>query len=342
MRLAAFILALLLPLAGVARGASPSQDPRERSLAGDTESAVELDATLVEVPVVVSEPGGRYVTDLTARDFALLEDGVAQRIAFFAPVEEPFDVALVLDSSGSTRDKLEKIREAASSFLDQLRPNDRVALVTFDDEVRVLSPLTSDRDALRRAIAGISTGAYSQVYEAVHTVTEILRPSERRTAAIVFTDGVDTASALATFEDTLAGIARAQIIVYPIRYETRKDVEALYGLAPRDESNAGTRPRSVVRRERSRQEIVDAYRTADGYLDELAARSGGVLHRADTIGDLGPALARIADELRHQYLLGYYPDKRDADEATRTITVRVSRPSLIVRAREGYRLHRRR
>jgi Ca-activated chloride channel family protein len=329
------IFALLLPQSGTAQ---------QQSAAGNSDSTVELDATLVEVPVVVSEPGGRYVTDLRESDFTLLEDGVAQKISFFAPVEEPFDVALVLDCSGSTREKLASIREAASAFLDQLRPSDRVALVTFDDEVRVLSTLTSDRDVLRRAIAGIETGAYSQVYEAVHTATrDVLGASERRKAAIFFTDGVDTASAVATFDDTLAEVAQAQIIVYPIRYATRADMETRQGLAPRDVAgqNVESRPRSVVKLERSRQELADAYRIADAYLHELAERSGGVLHRADTIGDLGPALARIADELRHQYLLGYYPEKRGLDESSRMISVRVSRPSLTVRARQGYRLYRR-
>jgi Ca-activated chloride channel homolog len=339
MRFAVLILSLLLAPAGV-----PQDDPsRRQSVADDTASAVELDATLVEVPVVVSEPGGRYVTDLREADFTLLEDGVPQKISVFASVEEPFDVALVLDCSGSTRDKLARIRDAASTFLGHLRPDDRVAVVTFDDEVRVLSPLTNDRAALRRAVDGISTGAYSQVYEAVLTAVEdVLRPSERRRAAILFTDGVDTASAVATLDDTLEAVGRSQTLVYPIRYETRADVEARAGLAPRDGagSSVGTRPRSVARRERSLQEVADAYRVADAYLAELAERSGGVLHRADTIGDLGPALARIADELRHQYLLGYYPEKRD-DETAHSISVRVSRPTLIVRARQGYRLYRR-
>jgi len=337
MRLAASILLALTPLSALAQAPSRLAPVDPQSLSD--ESTVELNATLVEVPVVVSEGGGRYVTDLREADFTIFEEGVPQKISFFASIDEPFDVALVLDCSGSTREKLDKIKEAATLFIDQLRPEDRVALVAFDDEVRTLARLTSDRAELRRAIGELRPGAYSQVYEAVHTSAEdVLRRSERRKATILFSDGVDTASAVATFDDTLAEIEHEQIIVYPIRYDTRGDIEAMKGLTGEAQ---GTRPRSVVERQRREQELVDAYARADDYLGELAKRSGGALHRADTISDLAPALARIADELRHQYLLGYYPAKRDVD-VMRAIDVRVSRPGLTVRARPGYRLQRRR
>jgi Ca-activated chloride channel family protein len=341
------LLALALCAPGPARaqerGAPPDDGP------ADDSDVVKLDTTLVEVPAVVSEPGGRYVADLQASDFTVREDGVVQTVSFFAAVDEPISVALMLDCSNSTREKLDRIKEAASVFLDQLRPHDRVAVITFDDEVRVAAPLTNDRAQLRRAIEQIQVGQFTQVYEAVHTVAEdVLGYVEGRKAAIVFTDGIDTASSIATFDDTLAEIAYRQIIVYPIRYNTRPDVEARAGLVSAKTaidtvsvSEQGTRPRRVVeeemRREKALKALAQAYHVGDAYLWELADRSGGVLHKADTLADLPSALAKIAAELRHQYLLGFYPADPDRADAERRISVAVSRPGLVVRSRQSYR-----
>ena len=354
-----FLVVLILMLALSAPGIVGAQERGQGGDAAppddepiDVKDLVELDTMLIEVPVVVSEPGGRYVVDLQQSDFTIREDGIAQEVAFFAAVDEPFNVALLLDVSGSTRDKLESIKAAASAFLDQLRPHDRVAIIAFEDEVRVIAPLTDDRARLRRAIEQIETGQFTQVYEAVQMAAEdVLAPVEGRKAAILFTDGVDTASEIATFEGSMAEIARQQIIVYPIRYNTRSDVEARTGLAPREEgtdtvavADLATRKRRVsdemTSRERARKALEQAYHVADAYLWELADRSGGVLHRAETVADLPAALAKIAAELRHQYLIGYYPPDPRRSDAERSISVTVSRPGVTVRSRPGYRLTR--
>lgn len=336
---AALLAAAPAGAAGQERGLPGAQEPPD-----DPGEVVELETTLVEVPVVVSERGGRYVVDLTESDFAVYENGEPKQISFFAAVDEPFNVALVLDTSGSTRDKLERIKEAAQLFIDQLRPEDRVALVTFEDEVKTLSPLTRDRAQLKRAIAQVETGQFTQVYEAVHTVAEeVFAGVEGRKAAIFFTDGVDTASAIATFDNSLEEIERRQVIVYPIRYNTRPDVEARLGIA---EGGAGDswgvtgaerRARRVSDTAHTRRSLGYAYQIADDYLSELATLSGGVLHRADRLDDLPGALARIAAELRHQYMLGYYPARDGVPDDERRITVKVSRPDVVVRAREGYK-----
>lgn len=312
---------LALVAVAVVLTAAPAVRAQHQLVEPDT--VVELDTTLVEVPVIVSEPGGRYVTDLTAGDFTIFENGERQRVDFFAATEQPINVALVLDTSGSTRDRLEKIKEAALAFVGQLRSHDRVAIVTFEEEVRVLLPLTSDRGRLRDALRGLAPGNFTQVYEAVQTVAEgVLGGVEGRKAAIVFTDGVDTAS-YTTFEASLAEISLQQIIVYPIRYNTRPDVEA------RIEARGGET-------DEIRASLAEAYRVADSYLRELASRSGGVVRSADRIEDIDAAFASIAAELRHQYLIGYYPP-RAGDAGDRRIRVEVSRPGVVVRSRQGYR-----
>ncbi|HSE38312.1 MAG TPA: VWA domain-containing protein [Blastocatellia bacterium] len=314
------------------------QERSQRPVPRDDEP-IKLNTTLVQVPVVVSERGGRYVSDLTRDEFSIFEDGVKQTIELFGSVEEPFSVALLLDSSGSTQATLDQIKSAAMAFLGNLRPHDRVMIVSFNDSVEVLCDLTNNTARLGSAVQSIKSGEFTQVYEAVYTaVWETLRDIPGRKAVILFSDGIDTASSEISLEDTLDAVIECEdIIVYPIRYATREDVEhkmetRIRATFPTDSAAA------EAKMEQSRRELDRAYRGGDEYLQQLADMSGGVLERADKLGDLRPALGRIAEELRHQYLLGYYPTNRQKDDKSRKITVRVIRQGVTVRARPAYRL----
>ena len=279
--------------------------------------------------VVASSPGGRYVTDLKKSDFAVFEDGVKQEIEFFGSAEEPFNVALLLDSSGSTVSQLNYIKESALAFIESLRSHDRVMVMSFDDSVHVHCDFTSDRDRLRRAVEAIQPGEYTQVFEAVYTaIWERFEKIEGRKAVILFSDGIDNASSEIALEDTLDAVVETEdVIVYPIRYSTRADVEA------RMEKRTPGEKLPESRRQLDRE-----YRRADEYLQELADLSGGTVQRADQLGDLRAAFARIADELRHQYVLGYYPANTRKSDAERKIAVRVSRDGVKIRTRPGYKI----
>jgi len=301
---------------------------------------IKLHTTLVQVPVIVSAPGGRYVSDLKQPEFTILEDGVKQNIEVFGSVEEPFSVALLLDSSGSTGAALDQIKSAALAFLGNLRPHDQVMIVSFNDSVEILSELTNDSAKLASAVQSIKGGEFTQVYEAVYTaVWERLRDVPGRKAVILFTDGIDTASSEISEEETLDAVIESEdIIVYPIRYATRTDVERKLQAKLRGPANSSYTPAMNVKLEESMRELDRTYRRADEYLQQLAEMSGGVVERADRLGDLKSALGRIAEELRHQYLLAYYPTHHEKDDQSRKITVRVSRPGVIVRARPAYRI----
>ncbi len=317
-----------------------AQQERSQKPVPQDDEPIKLNTTLVQVPVVVSERGGRYVSDLIRDEFAVFEDGVKQNIELFGSVEEPFSVALLLDSSGSTEGALEQIKSAAMAFLSNLRPHDRVMVVSFNDSVEILSDLTNDTAKLGAAVRSIKLGAFTQVYEAVYTaVWEKLRDIPGRKAVIVFSDGIDTASSEISLEDTLDAVIESEdIIVYPIRYATREDVEHKMEARVRASLNSSGSAAAEAKVEQSRRELDRAYRGADEYLQQLADMSGGIVERADKLGDLKSALGRIAEELRHQYLLGYYPTNKQKDDKARKITVRVTRQGVIVRARPAYRL----
>jgi Ca-activated chloride channel family protein len=316
-----------------------AQQERSQKPVPQDQEPITLHTTLVQVPVVISERGGRYVSDLTRNDFTIYEDGIKQNIEFFGSVEEPFTVALLLDSSGSTENALEQIKSAAIAFLSNLRPHDRVMIVSFNDSVEVLCELTNDTNRLSSAVRSIKSGAFTQVYEAVYTaVWERLHDLPGRKAVIVFSDGIDTASSEISAEDTLDAVIESEdIIIYPIRYATREDVERKMEARVRASTSLNVSFGVESKLEQSRREIDRAYRGADEYLQQLADMSGGIVERADKLGDLKAAFGRIAEELRHQYLLGYYPTNKQKDDHSRKISVRVSRPGVIVRARPAYR-----
>ncbi|MEK6409259.1 MAG: VWA domain-containing protein [Acidobacteriota bacterium] len=330
---AGLLFALVVPVTSAQQERSQKPVPHE-------DEPIKLHTTLVQVPVVVSEHGGRYVSDLTRDDFSVFEDGVKQNLELFGSVEEPFSVALLLDSSGSTEGALEQIKSAAMAFLGSLRPHDRVMVASFNDSVEVLCELTNDATRLAAAVRSIKSGEYTQVYEAVYTaVWERLHDVPGRKAVIVFSDGLDTASSEISEEDTLDAVIESEdIIVYPIRYATREDVERKMDARVRASLNSKGTSAVDSKLEQSRRELDRAYRSADEYLQRLADMSGGIVERADRLGDLKSALGRIAEELRHQYLLGYYPTNKQKDDRARKITVRVSRPSVTVRARPAYRV----
>jgi len=318
----------------------PTGAQQERKPIPQDDEPIKLNTTLVQVPVVVSERGGRYVSDLNRDEFAVFEDGVKQSIDLFGSVEEPFSVALLLDSSGSTVTTLDQIKAAAIAFIGNLRPHDRVMVVSFNDSVEVLSELTNDTARLGAAVHAIKPGEFTQVYEAVYTaVWERLRDVPGRKAVIVFSDGVDTASSEISLEDTLDAVIESEdIIVYPIRYATREDVERKMEARVRASLNSNGSAAVDAKLEQSRRELDRAYRGADEYLQQLADMSGGIVERADKLGDLKAAFGRIAEELRHQYLLGYYPTNKQKDDKARKIAVRVTRQGVVVRARPAYRL----
>ncbi len=327
------------------------------------DGTIKLDTTLVTIPVSVTDRNGKFAPFLTKRDFQIYEDGVEQQIESFESVETPFNVVLMLDTSNSTRFRLEDIQEAAVSFINELRPDDRVMVVSFDSNYRIECDFTSERYVLRRAIYQTRTGGSTKLYETMEFVVGQLDRIDGRKAIVLFTDGVDTSSRRATARSTLEQVEESGALVYPISYDTEE-----YGGGggviignPR-----GTPPiinypwpfplpRNPRRPRWPFDRFVNFqfpgqypqgrvpgggrgdYQKAAQYLQELADRSGGRLYRAENLGNVSQAFSMIAEELRHQYALSYYPGNTAKDGTYRKIRVRVNQAGMVVRAREGYR-----
>jgi VWFA-related protein len=192
----------------------------------DTET-LKVETNLVTIPVIVSDRGDKYVADLRQDEFSIYEDGMQQRVAYFDTVTAPFHVVLMLDTSASTQDKLGQIQRAAIDFTEQLQPADRVKVVAFDDQIRDLCDFSSDRAVIQWAIKGTRPGLGTKLYDAVKLAIGKLQNVKGRKAIVIFTDGVDSYSDRATYEQNRKALQESGIIVYPIRYETREDVERL-------------------------------------------------------------------------------------------------------------------
>lgn len=188
---------------------------------------LKIDTNLVTVPVIASSRNGNYIADLKKEEFKLLEDGVPQEISFLATVNAPFDVVLMLDTSDSTQEKLPLIQRAAIAFLDQLGPQDKVKVISFDGELHDLTDFTGDKATLRNAISQTRSGHDTHVYDAVQLALDSLRPIQQRKAIVIFTDGMDWHSERATYEATIRDLDESGVIVYPIRFDTRAETEAL-------------------------------------------------------------------------------------------------------------------
>ncbi|MFN2412425.1 MAG: VWA domain-containing protein, partial [Pyrinomonadaceae bacterium] len=190
----------------------------------DDNEEIRVETNLVTMPVSVLDRDGRFVSGLTAKDFQVFENGSPQKVEYFQSVEQPFSVVLMIDVSPSTAYRIDEIHDAAITFVNQLRPNDKVMVMAFDDSVRVLSRLTNDRQQLRWAIMQAQFGDGTSLYEAVdHAIHRELSRIEGRKAVVLFSDGVDTTSQRATYQSTLADTEESDALFYTIRYNTLND-----------------------------------------------------------------------------------------------------------------------
>lgn len=224
---ALLIVSFLLSASVIRAQTGQEPKPAGRPPSEQEVETLKIDTNLVTVPVIASSRSGNYIADLKKEEFKLTEDGVPQEIAFLAAVDAPFYVVLMLDTSNSTEEKLPLIQRAAIAFLDQIGPNDKVKVISFDGELHNWNDFTSDKTILRNAISKTRKGDNTRVYDAVQLALDSLRPIQQRKAIVIFTDGMDWHSEQYTFESTLRDLDESGVITYPIRFDTRAETEKL-------------------------------------------------------------------------------------------------------------------
>lgn len=267
---------------------------------------------IVSLNVTVTDPQGRYLTDLGQDEFNVFEDGAKQELTYFNRTNLPIALSLLIDSSASMEQRMENAQEAAIGFAKRIRPQDMAQVVDFDSRVEIKLGFTNKIEALETAIRSTSAGGSTALHNAVYislkelAKVKVKNPDEiRRQAIVVLSDGEDTSS-LVSFEEVLELAKRSETAIYTI------------GLQPREQS------------------ALRGFREAEFVLRQLAQETGGRAYFAKQIEDLKEVYGQIADELSSQYSMGYAPKNPRRDGAFRRIVVQVSRPSSTARTKRGY------
>ena len=299
---------------------------------------IRVDTSLVTIPVTVMDRYGKYIPQLRRENFKIFEDGVEQKIAYFGTNDQPFTVALLIDTSGSTQFRLEDIQSAAMTFVTKLKPTDSVMVISFDDRIRVLCKPTTDRNLVNRAIRQTNTGGGTRLYDAVEEVlTKHFKTVSGRKAVVLFTDGVDTTSHRASYNSTLRLAEESDAPFYSVDYDT-SGMRGVWGQGM--PGGRGTIfgipvPLPGVPGSTTTGNPGD-YRRAVAYLHALSDTTGGRFYSGDSMFGIAQAFAWIAEELGRQYSLGYYPKVVGKAGQRRALKVRVDEPNLVVKARDSY------
>ncbi len=295
----------------------------------DEGDVVRVDSQLATLNFsVIDRDTNRGVIGLAQSDFRLFENGAPQQILQFDSASAPFDLLLVIDLSGSTREVLKLIRAAALRFVDAARPSDRIGVITFAGQARLVSPLTLDRQTLHERIAAMDTaGGDTKLYDALEFADNQAQKnatSRRRSAIIVMSDGLDASipgvargpqdkGSILPYKELLSRIGEFDGVVYTLWLNT--EYEALNPL--------DTQP--------------EAFEAGHDRMKELADTGGGVFYEVERLEDLAGAYERVVADLGTVYSLAYRPSDKTRDGKWRAIRVNVvTRPSAIARGKRGY------
>jgi len=307
-----FLLALAA-LVGLTAAAQTSAPPQRPDGSRDKAPTYRVDVKLVSVSVTVTDDRGAPVSTLNKEDFEVREDGVEQKLAVFDRESAlPLSIVLAIDASLSTRKDLKLELDAARAFAHSvLRSQDSLALFQFSEVVEELVPFTSDLRVVDRGIARVHVGAATALYDAIFLGSQALMRRQGRKVLVVITDGGDTMSAV-NYQEALREAQQADALMYSI---IMVPIEASAG------RNTG----------------------GEHALIQMSEDTGGKYYYADTPQQIDRAFRRISDELRTQYLLGYYPRQRLSGSDFRRIQVKVTPPAgadfplpLHYRHRTGY------
>lgn len=277
------------------------------------DDVVRVETNLVTVPASVLDRNGRYITNLHKKDFQIFEDGIEQEVAGFEPTEQPFTVLLLLDTSGSMSNNIAELANAASIFVRQLRPDDQLMAVAFTDYVDVLFQITKVKD-LRKEIKlrQKPRDGNTMIYDAVKFAQKKMKKISGRKAIILFSDG-QGGGFDASAKDNLRDAEEQEPLIYTVQFKP-----------------FFSEPPNYV----DKKEFYKSIAEANDYMCDLAQKTGGRSYQLEEVADLEKTFGAVAEELRRQYSLGYYP--KQVTTGRKQIKVKMRQPNLVVRARDSY------
>jgi VWFA-related protein len=307
---------------GAGTPATPLTGPEEI----DEGDIVRVDTELVTLNLSVIDRGtNRGLRGLLANDFKLYEDGHEQQVTQFESANVPFNLVLLIDVSFSTQEKIGLIRDAALRFVNAARPEDRIGIITFAKNPIVVSPLTDDREALRRRInEGIQPRGSTKVYDSLSfAMDEVLKDSKnsRRNAIILMSDGLDSTMPNVTgegsvldYNEIVRRVREFDGVLYTLWIDTETEYSSLSPLDVQPET----------------------FDLAHDQMEQLAEAGGGLFYEVEKLEDLADAYERVVADLGTVYSLSYRPTNRQRDGKWRAIRVSVARPNAVARGKRGY------
>ncbi|HEX3102045.1 MAG TPA: VWA domain-containing protein, partial [Pyrinomonadaceae bacterium] len=326
MNLLKFKTAVLFALAifvFAANGQTPDKD----------DQPIKINTVLLNVPVIASDAHGRYVSGLKKENFSVIQDGQKQDIEFFADEKAPMNVVILIDCSGSTRPFLDSIKDAARDFVKIFRPEDQGMIVTFASEAKVMQEFTSDQKKLDKAIkkADLLMPSGSNMQDAMYDiVTRSFKGVQGRKAIIVLTDGFVTGQNVSD-QLLINALAETDILVYPVMFNTK----AVYNI-PYLPDTVRFRDGTVMSREEAVKRIQDEINGQLRFMSALGPATGG--KRIDaTATDFKTAFQNVADELKNQYVIGFYPQLGSAGKIS-NIGLKVDQNEVQLRTKKAIKL----
>jgi Ca-activated chloride channel family protein len=307
--------------------------------AQDVDDVIRTETTLVQLNVGVVDRQGRAITSLTRNDFVIYEDGVKQPIQHFEPVDAPFSLVLMLDMSGSTINFRQQLKLASERFLDALGPDDRVAVIQFNKNVKSLTGFSTDRLKTGYAIEIANGAGETHFYEALkYALKELEKEGQRRKAIVVLTDGLDTNLRNAD-RSTLAKAQTDQEALAAIDPHSSADLNSV--LAAADRLGVTIFPLALPSGDPKRlplqtPNIVGIYAAARARLQSLADRTGGRLNEINRLEYMAQLYREVAANLRTLYTVAYQAKGDRPRGKWHEIKVEVANSDLTVRTKPGY------
>jgi len=277
-----------------------------RALGQEGEAVFTTDTRLVILPATVQDKNGHLITNLKQEQFQVFEDGVIQPIKLFKREDVPVSMGLIIDSSGSMRDKRAKVESAALTLVKESNKEDEVFIVNFNDEAFLDQPFTNDIKKMEQALSRIDSRGGTAMRDAIRMSIdhEKEKAKKDKRVLLVVTDGDDNASVI-SLENLVRESQSSNVVIYAI------------GLLSEEEKREAKRAKRA--------------------LLALTEATGGMAFFPKDVSEVEQIAHQVAHDIRNQYTLGYTPASKNLDGSYHTVKVTANAPNHpVVRTRTGY------